>query len=118
MQPAARVDPRPASVDGIDGRLDLPEPLGADELGADELEAFALRRGRVDAAVAFGLPAFQPSGSQATWYPPWYGPMGVVSLAGKVVSNSIPKAIWLAFIVGFRVWRGSWRRARRYPLRL
>ena len=43
--------------------------------------------------------ARQPSGSQGTWYPPWYGPIGVVSLLGRVVSNSIPKAISLAFIV-------------------
>ena len=40
-------------------------------------------------------------GSQGTWYPPWYGPIGVSSVPGRVVSNSIPKAISFAFIVVF-----------------
>ncbi len=41
---------------------------------------------------------FSVVGNQGTWYPWWYGPIGVVSLFGRVVSNSIPKAIWFAFI--------------------
>lgn len=45
--------------------------------------------------------ARQPVGNQGTWQPPWYGPIGVVSFPGSVVSNSIPKAISLAFIVRF-----------------
>ncbi len=98
VQTAARIYSTPASVDLVDRVLDLAYAFSPFEYRAYKLASFARGVLGSDTSVAFCF----PSG----WQPRYLvsavvGPIGVLSVLGRVVSNSIPKAISFAFIVLF-----------------